>query len=110
MAGSEVVSTRVEDGVALITLGGPGRIFFDLEMSDALLEAMTAFAADDAVVDVRDVHYAVDGRTIFSNLNIKARRGRITPTSSSTSYWTAATARKSPRPSCTRRPTPPRWR
>ena len=34
--------------------------------------------AGDAVVDVRDVHYSVDGRTIFSSLNIKARRGRIT--------------------------------
>ena len=30
------------------------------------------------VVDVRDVHYAVDGRAIFSGLNIRARRGRIT--------------------------------
>jgi enoyl-CoA hydratase len=49
MAGSEVVSTLVEDGVALITLGSPGRIFFDSEMGDALLEAMTAFAGDDAV-------------------------------------------------------------
>ena len=49
MAGSDVLSARVEDGVALITLGSPGRIFFDLEMSDALLEAMTAFAADEAV-------------------------------------------------------------
>jgi phospholipid/cholesterol/gamma-HCH transport system ATP-binding protein len=34
--------------------------------------------ADDAVVDVRDVHYEVDGRAIFSGLNIQARRGRIT--------------------------------
>ena len=34
--------------------------------------------ADDAVVDVRDVHYGVDGRAIFSGLNIQARRGRIT--------------------------------
>lgn len=34
--------------------------------------------ADDVIVDVRDVHYGVDGRSIFSNLNIKVRRGRIT--------------------------------
>src|SRR6201994_2696926 len=34
--------------------------------------------ADDAIVDVRDVHYEVDGRAIFSGLNITARRGRIT--------------------------------
>jgi len=33
---------------------------------------------DDAVVDVRDVDYAVDNRTIFSGLNMRARRGRIT--------------------------------
>jgi enoyl-CoA hydratase/carnithine racemase len=49
MAGSEVLSARVEDGVALITLGSPTRIFFDPEMSDALLEAMTALAGDEAV-------------------------------------------------------------
>lgn len=30
------------------------------------------------MVDVRDVHYAVDGRAIFSSLNIKVRKGRIT--------------------------------
>ena len=49
MAGSEVLSARVEDGVALVTLGSPTRIFFDPEMSDALLEAMTALAGDEAV-------------------------------------------------------------
>jgi len=49
MAVSEVLSTRVEDGVALVTLGGPARIFFDPEMSDAILEAMTALAGDEAV-------------------------------------------------------------
>jgi phospholipid/cholesterol/gamma-HCH transport system ATP-binding protein len=30
------------------------------------------------VVDVRDVHYAVGGRPIFSGIDIQARRGRIT--------------------------------
>jgi phospholipid/cholesterol/gamma-HCH transport system ATP-binding protein len=30
------------------------------------------------VFDVRDVHYAVGGRPIFSGLNVSARRGRIT--------------------------------
>jgi phospholipid/cholesterol/gamma-HCH transport system ATP-binding protein len=30
------------------------------------------------VVDVRDVHYAIDGRPIFSGLSVRARRGRIT--------------------------------
>jgi phospholipid/cholesterol/gamma-HCH transport system ATP-binding protein len=33
---------------------------------------------DDAVVAVRDVHYAVDNRPIFTGANLLARRGRIT--------------------------------
>jgi phospholipid/cholesterol/gamma-HCH transport system ATP-binding protein len=35
-------------------------------------------SADDVVIDVRDVHYAIGGRTIFDGLNIQVRRGRIT--------------------------------
>ena len=35
-------------------------------------------ASDDVVVAVRDVHYSVDGRPIFSGLNLTIRRGRIT--------------------------------
>jgi phospholipid/cholesterol/gamma-HCH transport system ATP-binding protein len=34
--------------------------------------------AGDAVIEVRDVHYAIGGRTIFDGLDITARRGRIT--------------------------------
>jgi phospholipid/cholesterol/gamma-HCH transport system ATP-binding protein len=34
--------------------------------------------ADDVIVNVRDVHYAVDGRPIFSGLDLSVRRGRIT--------------------------------
>jgi phospholipid/cholesterol/gamma-HCH transport system ATP-binding protein len=34
--------------------------------------------AGDAVIEVRDVCYAVGGRTIFDGLDITARRGRIT--------------------------------
>jgi phospholipid/cholesterol/gamma-HCH transport system ATP-binding protein len=34
--------------------------------------------AGDAVIDVRDVHYAIGGRPIFSGLTLSARRGRIT--------------------------------
>jgi enoyl-CoA hydratase len=49
MASSEVLSARVEDSVAVLTLGSPTRIHFDPEMSDALLEAMTALAGDEAV-------------------------------------------------------------
>jgi phospholipid/cholesterol/gamma-HCH transport system ATP-binding protein len=34
--------------------------------------------ADDAVIEVRDVRYAIGGRAIFDGLDITARRGRIT--------------------------------
>ena len=33
---------------------------------------------DDVVVDVRDVSYDIDSRSIFSGLDVKVRRGRIT--------------------------------
>jgi enoyl-CoA hydratase len=49
MANPEVLSTRVDSGVAVVTLGSEKRIFFDPEMSDALFEALSALAADDAV-------------------------------------------------------------
>jgi phospholipid/cholesterol/gamma-HCH transport system ATP-binding protein len=34
--------------------------------------------SDDVVVAVRDVHYAVDGRPIFSGADLRVRRGRVT--------------------------------
>ena len=46
-------------------------------MSDSQTASAPA-GAGDAVIDVRDVHYAVDGRPIFSGLDIQARRGLIT--------------------------------
>jgi enoyl-CoA hydratase len=46
MTSPEVVSTKIEDGVALVTLGSPSRIFFDPEMGDALLAALAALADD----------------------------------------------------------------
>jgi len=49
MANPDVLSTRVDGGVAIITLGSEKRIFFDPEMSDALFEALTKLAADDTV-------------------------------------------------------------
>ena len=49
MTDPNVLSTRVEDGIAVVTLGSPKRIFFDPEMSDALLETLTALANDEAV-------------------------------------------------------------
>jgi phospholipid/cholesterol/gamma-HCH transport system ATP-binding protein len=41
-------------------------------------QTTSAAAAADVVVDVRGVHYAVGGRPIFSGLDVRARRGRIT--------------------------------
>jgi phospholipid/cholesterol/gamma-HCH transport system ATP-binding protein len=38
----------------------------------------SAAPATDAVVAVRDVHYAVGGREIFKGLDVEVRRGRIT--------------------------------
>jgi phospholipid/cholesterol/gamma-HCH transport system ATP-binding protein len=35
-------------------------------------------ASSDAVIELRDVHYAISGREIFSGLDIRVRRGRIT--------------------------------
>jgi len=40
--------------------------------------APAADAAGDAVVDVRDVHYGIGERAIFSGLSLTVRRGRIT--------------------------------
>ncbi len=42
------------------------------------LQGVSPAPAADAVVDVRDVNYAVAGRPIFSGLDIQVRRGRIT--------------------------------
>jgi phospholipid/cholesterol/gamma-HCH transport system ATP-binding protein len=42
------------------------------------VQATSSAAADDVVVAVRDVHYAIDGRPIFTGVDLCARRGRIT--------------------------------
>jgi enoyl-CoA hydratase len=49
MAGSDVLSTRVENGIAVVTLGSPARIFLDREMCEALHDALTALERDDGV-------------------------------------------------------------
>lgn len=49
MAGPDVLSTRIDDGVAVVTLGSPGRIHFDAEMCDALLAVLTALEKDDGI-------------------------------------------------------------
>jgi threonine dehydrogenase-like Zn-dependent dehydrogenase len=43
---AEVMTTRVADGIAVITLGSARRIYFDEEMSDALTDALDGFAGD----------------------------------------------------------------
>ncbi len=49
MPNPDVLSTRVENGIAVVTLGSQTRIFFDPEMSDALFEALSALATDNTV-------------------------------------------------------------
>src|SRR6266850_53276 len=43
---ADVLTTRVADGIALVTLGSAKRIYFDAEMGDALTEALDGFAGD----------------------------------------------------------------
>jgi len=49
MSNSDVLSTHTKDGIAVVTLGSPKRIYFDQEMSDALYDALTMHADDPAV-------------------------------------------------------------
>ena len=43
---TDVLTTKVTEGIALVTLGSPERIYFDAEMGDALTEALERFAGD----------------------------------------------------------------
>src|SRR2546427_3507775 len=43
---ADVLTTRVANGIAVITLGSARRIYFDDEMGDALTEALDRFAGD----------------------------------------------------------------
>src|ERR1700736_3288628 len=52
LVNADVLTTRVADGIAVITLGSGKRIYFDEEMGDALTEALDQFAGD---VNVRVV-------------------------------------------------------
>jgi hypothetical protein len=45
----DVLTTRVADGIAIITLGSARRIYFDAEMGDAITEALDKFAGDNKV-------------------------------------------------------------
>ncbi len=46
---ADILTTKVVDGVAVITLGSAKRIYFDAEMGDALTAALDEFAGDGAV-------------------------------------------------------------
>jgi enoyl-CoA hydratase/carnithine racemase len=46
---ADVLTTRVDGGIAVITLGSARRIYFDEEMGDALTEALDGFAGDGNV-------------------------------------------------------------
>jgi phospholipid/cholesterol/gamma-HCH transport system ATP-binding protein len=47
-------------------------------MSSSAASQQATQNASDTIVEVRDVHYSVGGRAIFSGLNLKIPRGRIT--------------------------------
>ena len=49
MTSSDALSTTIDHGVAIVTLGSESRIFFDAEMGDALLATLTSLADDSAV-------------------------------------------------------------
>ena len=51
---ADVLTTRVADGIAVITLGSARLIYFDAEMGDALTEALNGFAGDADVRGRRD--------------------------------------------------------
>jgi enoyl-CoA hydratase len=46
---AEILDTEVVDGIAVVTLGSPKRLYFDAEMGDALTGALEAFAGDRRV-------------------------------------------------------------
>ena len=43
---ADVLSTKVTEGIAVITLGSAKRMYFDAEMGDALTERLQEFAGD----------------------------------------------------------------
>ena len=45
----DVLTTKIADGIAVVTLGSAKRIYFDAEMGDALTEAPDGFAGDPNV-------------------------------------------------------------
>src|ERR1700692_2399886 len=43
---AQTLETKVADGIAVVTLGSPKRLYFDAEMGDALTGALETFAGD----------------------------------------------------------------
>src|SRR5258708_19801410 len=43
---ADVLSTKITEGIAVITLGSAKRMYFDAEMGDALTENLQEFAGD----------------------------------------------------------------
>ncbi len=46
---ADVLTTKVADGIAVITLGSARRTYFDAEMGDAITEALDQFAGDASI-------------------------------------------------------------
>jgi enoyl-CoA hydratase len=46
---ADVLTSRVEDGIAVVTIGSARHIYFDEEMGDALTETLERFAGDSQV-------------------------------------------------------------
>src|ERR1700676_3071890 len=46
---TDVLATKVIEGIAVITLGSAKRMYFDSEMGDALTESLQEFAADPKI-------------------------------------------------------------
>ena len=46
---ADVLSTKVTEGIAVITLGSAKRMYFDAEMGDALTESLQEFAGDPSI-------------------------------------------------------------
>jgi phospholipid/cholesterol/gamma-HCH transport system ATP-binding protein len=47
-------------------------------LSNVASRPIDARTPQDSIVEVRDVHYSISGRAIFSGLNLQIQRGRIT--------------------------------
>src|SRR5580704_18120400 len=46
---TDVLTTKVTEGIAVITMGSAKRMYFDAEMGDALTESLQEFAGDHKV-------------------------------------------------------------